>query len=140
MLIGTRASLRAVIRRDFVCGRITVDGMVHECRAAAVLVANLGAVLGDRITLGPDIRADDGLLDVCMFTPRSLADAAHIMWRLLRSDFSPHPSMVFSRGRHIRIDTDPRRPVQADGDLVGMTPMTIAAEPLAAHLRVPPRG
>jgi diacylglycerol kinase (ATP) len=140
VLIGTRAAVRAVVRQDFVCGRITVDGVTNECRAAAIMVANFGAVLGDRITLGPDVRADDGLLDVCMFAPRSLTDAVRIMWRLLRRDFSPHPYMIYRRGRHIEIDTDPPRAVQADGEMVGMTPMAMAVEPLAAHLLIPHRG
>src|SRR5439155_6842896 len=50
-IMGTRAALRAVLRRQFFQARVTVDGTVFERRAAAVMVANFGAVLGRRITL-----------------------------------------------------------------------------------------
>ncbi len=62
-------------------------------------VANFGAILSENcITLGEGIRADDGFLDVCVFTPRSLFDAIRIMWRLMIGDFSRTASMSYHRG------------------------------------------
>jgi diacylglycerol kinase family enzyme len=98
-IMGSRAALRAVLRRDFFHARLTIDGVVHERRAAAVMVANFGAVLGRRITLGPEIRTDDGLLDGCIFAPNTLRDALRIMWRMMRSDFASDPCMLYARGR-----------------------------------------
>jgi diacylglycerol kinase family enzyme len=45
--------------------------------------------------------------------------------------------MLYTSGRTMRIETDPTRPVQADGDLVGMTPFDVVVEPLAANVLVP---
>jgi diacylglycerol kinase (ATP) len=136
-ITATRAALSAVIRRDFFRVRVTVDGAVYDRQAAAAMIANFGAVLHDRITFGPDIQSDDGVLDACVYSPRSLGDALRIMWRLLRRDFTSDECILYRSGRHIRLDTDPRQQVQADGELVGMTPLEVIVEPLAALFLVP---
>lgn len=136
-IMGARATLRAVIRREFFDARLTVDGQVHERRAAAVMVANFGAVLGERIVLGPNIRTDDGLLDGCIFSPRSMRDAVRIMWRLMRRDFRTDPCVLYCRGRDLRVETTPTLEAQADGELLGPTPFHAVVEPLAARLLVP---
>jgi YegS/Rv2252/BmrU family lipid kinase len=139
-LIGTKAALRAVFKREFFEARITVDGETQTRRAAAVMIANFGAVLGNRITLGPDIKTDDGLLDVCVFSPSTLADAIRIMSRLLRGDFQNDPCMSYQHGRDIRVETTPAMSWQADGEMMGATPFHVVVEPLALRLLVPARG
>jgi len=139
-IMGSRAALRAVLRREFFRARFTVDDTIHEREAAAVMIANFGAVLGDRIMLGPEIRMDDGLLDGCIFSPRTLADALRIMWRLVRHDFASDPCILYCRGRAFRVETIPPKPWQADGELMGTTPFNVVVEPRAVRLLVPRRG
>ena len=136
-LMGTRAALRAIWKRDYFLARVTVDGETQERRAAAVMIANFGAVLGNRITLGPAIRTDDGYLDGCIFSPHTLGDALRVMWRLLRADFRSDPCMWYARGRSVRVETTPALPWQADGELMGTTPFSVVVEPLAVRLLVP---
>lgn len=130
---------RAALKQERFMVKATVDGVLHERTATMVMVANFGAVFRDLITLGPGIRQDDGLLDLCVFSPKGLRDSFRITWRLLRKDFRTDPCMLYTAGRQIRIETDPQRPVQADGDLVGMTPFDVMVEPLAAHVLIPHR-
>jgi YegS/Rv2252/BmrU family lipid kinase len=139
-LMGTRAALRAVLRRQFFRTRVTVDGKRYERDAAAVMVANFGAVLGNRITLGPEIRTDDGLLDTCVFSPNTLVDALRIMWRLLRCDFRSDPCMLYVRGVEIRVETTPPMTWQADGEIMGTTPFNVVVEPLAVRMLIPARS
>ena len=136
-ITATRAAVRAVLRREFFQVRLTVDGEVFESAAAAVMIANFGAVLSDRITFGPGIRYDDGVLDACLYSPRNLRDATRIMWRLLWRDFSSDAAMLYRSGRRIRIETEPRRMAQADGELLGMTPLEVEIAPRAVRLLVP---
>jgi diacylglycerol kinase family enzyme len=68
---------------------------------------------------------------------KGFKDSLRLTWRLLRKDFRTDPCMLYTAGRSLRIETDPARPVQADGDLVGMTPFDVVVEPLAVHLLVP---
>jgi diacylglycerol kinase (ATP) len=136
-ITATRAALGAVVSRDFFRVRLTVDGAIYDRPAAAAMVTNFGAVLHDRITFGPGIQSDDGLLDACIYSPRSVRDAVRIMWRLLRKDFRSDEAILYRSGRHIRLETDPPHEVQADGELVGRTPFEVEVVPLAALFLVP---
>jgi diacylglycerol kinase (ATP) len=136
-IIAARAVFRTLIKRDWFQVRLTVDGTVHECTAAAVMIANFGAVLGDRIVLGPGIRSDDGVLDAVIFAPRNFRDAFRIMWRLTRKRFVSDGTTLYHSGHHIRIETSPARLFQADGELLGHTPVEVEVEPHAALLLVP---
>lgn len=136
-ITATRAALRAVLRKEFFRVRLTVDGEVFEAAAAAVMIANFGAVLSDRITFGPGIRFDDGVLDACLYSPKNFSDALRIMSRLLRKKFVSDEAMLYRSGRHIRVETDPPLLSQADGELLGMTPIEITVAPRAVRLLVP---
>jgi diacylglycerol kinase (ATP) len=138
-IIATKATLRAVLFRRFFLARVEVDGEIIERRAAAVLFANFGAILEDRLTFGPDIVVDDGMLDCCIFSPSNLWDAVRIMWRVTRRDFRPDSALLYRKGKRFRLETVPVLPLQADGELLGVTPVDITVEPLAAHLLVPGR-
>ncbi len=128
---------RAVVARERFTARVVVDGEETCADATAVMVANFGAVLGGLFHFGPDIREDDGRLDVCIFRPGSFAESASAFARLVRKDFRPHAALVYRSGCAITVETDPPRPVQADGELLGRTPFAVRAMPLAATLLVP---
>ena len=130
---------RAAMRRDAFEVRAVVDGVEHRRMATAVLIANFGALFDELFVVGPGIRSDDGTLDLCVYSPESLWDSVRIAWRLLRKDFRTDPRMLYASGRRIELHTDPPRPYQADGDLLGMTPFTVDVEPLAAHVLLPRR-
>lgn len=129
---------RAVLRRERFLVRVTVDGVAHEREAVAVMVANFGAVLNELIRLGPAIREDDGLLDLCIFSPVTHQDAARVLWRLVRKRFDDEdPCLFYRAGRSFHVETDPVRQAQADGELLGPTPFDVTVEPRAATLLVP---
>lgn len=138
-LIAAKAALRGVLLRRFFTARLEIDGEVVERQASAVLFANFGAILENRIAFGPDIAVDDGVLDCCVFSPRHLRDALRIMWRVTRQDFRPDQSILYRKGTHFRISTNPVLVLQADGELLGPTPADVTVEPLAARLLVPRR-
>lgn len=137
VIVGARAALRAVSGRNFFQARITVDGAVYERPATMVMIANVGAVLGERLMLGPDIRPDDGVLNACVFSPTTLRDAIRIVSRMATRNFAPDPCALYVAGRHIRVETTPPRVWQADGDVLGTTPFDATIEPLAVRLLVP---
>lgn len=119
--------------------RITADGAEHEGEAVSVLVANLGSVLGGLITLGRQIREDDGVLDVCVFAPRNLVDGFRVFARMLAGDVSGDRCVTYIPGRKLRIETVPPRRAESDGDLLGETPLEISVLPRAARLLTPAR-
>lgn len=117
--------------------RLTVDGVEHEMDTSSVLVANFGLVLGDLICFGEQVVHHDGQLDVCVYSPRHLLDAARIFWRMLTGGVSCDPHVRVFSGRQFRIETIPPRPIQADGEMLGLTPVDVSVEPHAIRLLVP---
>jgi YegS/Rv2252/BmrU family lipid kinase len=130
---------RAVLRNKKFKLRLTVDGVVFERTASAILVANFGAVLNNLISFGDGILHDDGLLNACVFSPDNLGDALRILWRMVRKDFGPDPCLFYKSGRDFRVETLPAMPAQADGELLPGTPLSVSVDPLAGCLLIPKR-
>jgi diacylglycerol kinase family enzyme len=130
---------KAVLRNERFKLRLTVDGVVFDRSASAVLVANLGAVLNDLVTFGDGILQDDGLLNACVFAPTTFFDSMRILWRMLRKDFGPDPCLFYQSGREFLIETYPPMRAQADGELLTGTPVSVSVDPLAARMLIPRR-
>jgi diacylglycerol kinase family enzyme len=130
---------KAVLRNQKFRLRLTVDGVVFERTASAVLVANFGAVLNNLVAFGDGIVHDDGMLNACVFSPDNLWDALRILWRMVRKDFSPDPCLFYRSGREFRVETTPEMPAQADGELLPGTPLSVSVDPLAGCLLIPRR-
>ena len=128
---------RAAFGRELVHVTIEVDGKRIDAKAVLAMIANAGTFLGGRFAIGPDVKPDDGELDLCLFMPERMRDVFVLMWRLWRRDFRPHPLMTFARGRDFRISAEPPVSVQADGDIVGRTPIEITVAPGAAQFLIP---
>jgi YegS/Rv2252/BmrU family lipid kinase len=130
---------KAVLRNQKFRLRLTVDGVVFERTASAILVANFGAVLNNLVAFGDGIVHDDGLLNACVFSPDNLWDALRILWRMVRKDFGPDPCLFYKSGREFRVETMPAMPAQADGELLPGTPVSVSVDPLAGCLLIPKR-
>jgi YegS/Rv2252/BmrU family lipid kinase len=119
---------------------LTVDGVTVRRRASQVLVANCGLLGQPPFRWGPDIRPDDGTLDVCVIRARNLWDFARVGWNFLlgRHRRAPNVRYVTAR-RDVTIATASPKPlpVQADGEIVGQTPVTVRVRPGAVRVVVP---
>src|SRR5262249_11986870 len=134
------SATRELIRPKPFSVRATVDGKVIErddCVLA--LIVNVGVVLNGLMYLGPNISVDDGVLDLCLYSARNFADANVVASRLLRRRFPHGRRTAFASGSHFTIEADPVRPAQADGELLGTSPISATVSPLAALLQVPSR-
>ena len=117
--------------------RITVDGTVLETGAATVLVANCGEFVPPFLKLGADIAPDDGLLDVVVLSATGVAESIGVLWQLVRGTANGSGRIQYARGREVRIEATPARPVQLDGELAGSTPLVAAVMPAAIKVLVP---
>ncbi len=131
------AASRAALRHDRFHVRIVTDQGMIECDTSLTLVANFGSVLNGRFALGPGITPDDGLLDVCVYAPHSGWDAGQMVWRMVTKDYTGNGRMYFAQAREVVIDCDPPRIFQADGEIIGVSPVRISVDPGAATLLVP---
>jgi diacylglycerol kinase family enzyme len=133
------STIKASTRLESFDVRLTVDGVIHERRAASVLIANLGAVLGGRIRFGNHIVHDDGLLHACIYSPNNFWDMLRIFSRMMFGDVLKDRCAMCVSGRHFLLETFPPRRAQADGELLDVTPLEVTVRPSAACLLIPRR-
>ena len=117
--------------------RVEVDGRVHEGRAVTVIVANCGHIIPGVLPLAGDIHPDDGVLNVAVLDAGSYAGALRVVWRLLQRRPEVDPGIRFYRGRQVRVTCDPPLMVQADGETLGATPMSVELVPRALTVFAP---
>jgi diacylglycerol kinase (ATP) len=117
---------------------ITVDDQPSiRRRAHVIVVGNVGFLLAN-IQLIPGARADDGLLDVLVASPRTLRDWVRLTTRVLTRRPKPDNQLDRLTGRRVTITVDERDQFQLDGDTVGdCNRLTAEVVPGALLLRVP---
>lgn len=131
------SALKAGIRLEKFNARLTVDGQVTECGAVAVLIANLGTVVGGLISFGKGIVHDDGLLHACIYSPGNFLDAMRIFGRMLTGTAHLDRQVTVIGGREFVLETTPARGAQADGELIGLTPIRVTVRPNAGRILIP---
>lgn len=100
---------------------VTVDGDRTRHRAATAIVANCAEIMPPLLPLGPDVTIDDGVLDVVILEAGGVWGVGVAVLSLLLGRETRRIRRL--RGTDVRIETDEPRPVQADGDLCGETPL-----------------
>jgi diacylglycerol kinase family enzyme len=121
--------------------RITLDGVRSETEAAQVLIANFGRVPPGVRARG--VRPDDGILDVFIVQASGPVPALLAGWEALRKTGPgvTEGGRVFrAQARKVRIGTTPSRRVEADGSVIGRTPMKVSIKPLDLVVMVPDRA
>ncbi len=135
------AGLRQTLSLPSAEFRITADDMEFNLRAATVIIANAGQLVYELLPLdlriGPGVSFHDGLLDVCVFAPRTLTDVAAVMWRVALRRYVGDERMIYLQAREIRVESDPPMVTQVDGELLGETPLVARAVPGGVGVRVP---
>jgi diacylglycerol kinase (ATP) len=137
MLAYVWSAVKAGVKPSRFHARVTVDGVVHEREVTSVLIANLGSVLGGMIKFGGDVLHDDGLLQIYLYSPRSFLETSRIVARMLHGTAHLDPRVLCVAGRTFRIETNPPRRAQADGELLEMTPVDVVVRPNAGRLLIP---
>jgi diacylglycerol kinase family enzyme len=88
------------------------------------------------------IRANDGLLDVIVVRSSGPLPGLLASWEVMRqADLgeSGGGHSFRAQAREIRIDAEPGRLVEIDGDVVGRTPVVVKVLPDALAVMVPAR-
>jgi diacylglycerol kinase (ATP) len=135
------AGLRKALAPPSALYRITADGETFEVRAATVIVANVGQIvyqmLPVELRIGPGVSFRDGMLDVCIFAPRTFTDVAAVLWRVARGRYVGDERMIYLRARDVRIESEVPVVTQVDGDVAGETPLALRAVKGGVRVLVP---
>lgn len=116
---------------------IIADGKPFQMSAAVVLLSNVGT-LTRPLRWGPDIRPDDGWIDINIIRGRNALD-----YLLAAYDVLPGGPRRTVHIRHLQaresviVSSDQQVLVQGDGDLIGETPLEAYIVPGAIQVLVP---
>ncbi len=114
--------------------RLDADGHPYTWRAYNVVVANC-RFYGGGMQISPNSQPDDCLLDVLVMTgPKS--DSFTTLPKVYKGTHLPHRNIAELRAGQLRIDADQPFPVEADGELLGVTPVSFGIIPGVIRLKV----
>jgi diacylglycerol kinase (ATP) len=117
--------------------RIETDGTTQTVESPLILIANGGGLMSPRLPIYPDIRTDDGLLDVLIFTPGSGVATLRTLGRAVTRSLDRSPYVVRLRAKQVVLDADPPQPVQIDGDVALQTPVSFSIRDSGLRIVVP---
>jgi YegS/Rv2252/BmrU family lipid kinase len=125
--------LTGLRRRDFI---VTIDGQRMPARASEILVAN-GA-----FPQGPREDFNDQQFNVYILAARTLPDYLRLIWGFVRGTWAGQTglrTLIVRESITIEAVRQPQ-PVQADGEALGTTPITLQLVPSAVRVIVPSRS
>lgn len=113
--------------------RVEVDGVVHEHRAATVVVANSG-FYGQGMHIAPHADPADGVLDVVVVGAASKVALIRSMPKLYDGSHIALEGVHTLRGRHVSVSADRQVSAYADGEQIGPLPITACVRPAALQV------
>ena len=129
--------LRQVLRPRTWPARIDVDGLAIDLDLLAAVVAK-GQFAGGGMRVGTGGTLDDGAFGIALI-PRMRR------WRMLRAlpglwagGLAGVEEVSLRSGRQVTVAGDEPIPVEADGEVIGMTPVTVSVVPRAVRVCFPP--
>lgn len=118
---------------------VTIDGMLARFRASELMVANASILGLKALRLDPNIRMDDGKLNVCRIYANTLGEYLKLGLSMLRGDRERNWNMLCVEAfREVEIHSRNRLPVQGDGEVIGHLPVTVRLRPKAIQVITPP--
>jgi diacylglycerol kinase (ATP) len=112
---------------------VDADGESISSVAVFVTVAN-GQFFGGGLHIAPMAEIEDGLLDFAVIGDFAKFELLKQVPSVYRGRHVDHPKFLHRRAKSIRIETLQPARVQADGELIGSTPVTFTVEPGALCL------
>jgi YegS/Rv2252/BmrU family lipid kinase len=118
---------------------VKIDGTLTRFRASELMVANTSILGLKALRLNPNIRMDDGKLNVCRIYANTVTEYLKLGFSMLRSDQERSWNVLCVEALdEVEIRSRERIPVQGDGDLIGQLPVTVKLRPKAIQVVTPP--
>jgi len=116
---------------------LTIDGELLQTVILGLVAGNTRSY-GGMIEIARDARADDGVLDVCLFQGSGRRRFIRHLVDLARGLHTQSEEVQYRRAHRIELQTERPWPVQADGEVVGHTPVSIDCVPESVTVVVAP--
>jgi YegS/Rv2252/BmrU family lipid kinase len=110
--------------------KLKVGNKVETICACAVVVAN-GQYFADGMQIAPHARLDDGLLDVVIVGDVGKSELLKLWPRLYSGNHIGHPKIREEKTTAVTIESDEQLLIEADGDILGESPVSFRVIPSA---------
>jgi YegS/Rv2252/BmrU family lipid kinase len=118
---------------------VKIDGTLTRFRASELMVANTSILGLKALRLNPNIRMDDGKLNVCRIYANTVTDYLKLGLSMLRTGHERSWNVLCVEALdEVEIRSRDRIPVQGDGELIGHLPVTVKLRPKAIQVVTPP--
>jgi YegS/Rv2252/BmrU family lipid kinase len=137
--LGRLAYVMAMIKRSSIFRlqryTLTLDGQPRSIRAAEVMISNTTLLEKPPFVFGPLETLDDSQLEVYVVTAHTLGDYMRLVWDLFRRPGKSAAKLShLAATQSIRIEANRSHLVQADGEVIGHTPVEVRLIPKAIHV------
>jgi diacylglycerol kinase (ATP) len=141
-IFGRLAYVLAMIKRSSIFHlqryTLTLDGQPRSIRAAEVMISNTTLLVKPPFLFGPPETLDNDQLEVYVVTAQTLGDYVRLVWDLFRRPGKSAAKLSHLAATHsVRIEADRSHLVQADGEVIGHTPVEVQLVPKAIHVIMP---
>ena len=117
---------------------MVIDDVPYKVRASEIFVANYGMIGLRPVEEFLQIQPNDGKVDVFVVRARTILDLPDLAWRVFIRREKQAPLMrIFKGCRSIKILCDSPAVVQADGEIIGTTPVEIKVIPRCVNVIIP---
>ena len=117
------------IKRSYIT--INIDGKTTKHHAIEATVFNSGIIAETLYPKGPDIRIDDGHLDVLIISFKTIRDYPLYILRMITKKTSKNLTDFMEANKSVMIESTVSMPLQVDGEIFGTTPVEIEVLPSA---------
>ncbi|MGE5222493.1 MAG: diacylglycerol/lipid kinase family protein [Omnitrophica WOR_2 bacterium] len=138
-LAGIKDAAEALLRHEpKPTVRLTLDGESKiEVQTMLVTVANT-PMWGVNFLVAPDASLRDGLLDIAVYPEFSKVDILAYLSKVMKEGYTPDGRIQRYRAKKIKVKSDPKLEVMADGVMQGKGTVKIKILPKALRTIAPP--
>ncbi len=108
--------------------QITVDGVKMEIANSALVISN-SKYTGGSMKIAPMADTRDGQVDMVIFQGVNRRDILNIFAKVFKGTHIGHEKVKTHRASEIVIDSCPQELLMADGELLGLTPLSLKVLP-----------
>jgi diacylglycerol kinase (ATP) len=108
--------------------QLTVDGEKSEIVNSALVISN-SKYTGGNMKIAPMADTQDGKVDMVIFQGVNRRDILNIFLRVFKGTHVGHAKVKTCRAAEIIIDSCPQELLMADGELLGLTPLSLKVLP-----------
>ena len=116
-----------------------IDGEPFQTTAFLFVIA-VGRYFGGGLEIAPHARLDDGLFHLVWGRNFSRWDVIRVLPKVYRGRHLEAPGIFTRTARSLTLATDIPAPIEADGEVIGYTPVHIRIFPRILPVQIPPPG